>query len=152
MCLVLVFQSFWKTNSSLDAVVFVWLVCTFFGVCAPFPLLSDRNPSKRTLAALVLLRVANCVSHGPFWPLSGPNPSKQVSPAVLFFLSLAVCSFLSLVVRFGLREATASRAAWLSLALQAAVFKEKHGFCPAVLFFLSLAACSFLSQAVRFAL
>ena len=90
------------------------------------------------------------LSGGPLWPLRGPNLSKRVSPAVLFFLSMSVCSFFSLVVRLSLREATASRAAWLSLALQAAVFKEKHGFCPAVLFFLSLAACSFLSQAVRF--
>ena len=40
----------------------------------------------------------------PFWPLSGPNPSKRTSPAVLWFLGCflcgLLCSFLSLALRF----------------------------------------------------
>ena len=47
---------------------------------------SSPNPSERTSLPhlrLICLAVLLALSGGPFWPLSGPNPSKRASPALL---------------------------------------------------------------------
>ena len=77
-------------------------------LCLPWSLLAAERPKsiETGLPSCSVLSFLGCVllslSGGPLWPLRGPNLSKRVSPAVLFFLSMSVCSFFFLVVRLSL--------------------------------------------------
>ena len=72
-------------------------------LCLPWSLLAAERPkSIETGLPAVLFFLSLAVCSWPVLASEGPKSFEKDLPAVLFFLSLTVCSFLSLVVRFGL--------------------------------------------------